>query len=110
MIAKKKNPRSGKSPKAKSNGVQNNWRNSLLVRLTKVPEIDGIFVAENGNTIHVFTVIATHDSKIYKRLLKQEDLVEKDHPSISFDFHTREHQGRSPDRAVPFDAEMVFVR
>ena len=82
----------------------------MIARLTKVPEIDGIFVAEDGNTIHVFTVIAIHDSKIYKRLLKQEDLVEKDHPPLSFDFHTREHQGRPPHRAVPYGAEMVFVR
>jgi hypothetical protein len=42
--------------------------------------------------------------------MKQENLVEKDHPSLFFDFHTRVHQGRPPHRSVPYGAEMVFLK
>ena len=107
MIAKKstkKRNARGEQPKRPG------WRDSLRRRLAKVPEIDGIYFVKDGTTVHVFTVIKEHLSEIYEPLMKQETLVEKDHPRISFDFHTREHQGRPSHQAVPHGAEAVFLR
>ena len=110
MIVKKQSTKSKQPRPSKKHGAKSDWRESLRRRLTKLPEIDGIFVAAEGNTVHVFSVIEELKSEIYKLLVKQECLVEKDHPSISFDFHTCAHQGRPPHRATPYGAEMVFTK
>jgi hypothetical protein len=78
--------------------------------MAKIPEIEGIFSTRVGGVVHVFTVIAEHKSEIYDLLMKQESLVERDHPRTAFDFHTREHQGRPPQRAVPHGAELVYLK
>jgi len=108
MIAKTRPKKS--EPRKPAKKSRTDWRETLRRRLAKVPEIDGIFVARLGGVVHVFTVIAEHQSEIYDLLMKQESLVEKDHPRTSFDFHTREHQGRPPHRAVPHDAELVYLK
>ena len=110
MIARKQTKPTNKKRAASGNGTPEDWRQSLRRRLTKLPEIDGIFVVQDGSTIHVFSVIEELESKLYKPLMKQERLIEKDHPSLSFDFHTRVHQGRPPHRAAPCGAELVFVK
>ena len=83
------------------------WRESLRQRLRKVPEIEGLFVVTNGGTVHVFSVFEEIEFIRYKLLMKQEGLVEKDNPLITFDFHTRVHQGRPPHRAAPHGAEAI---
>ena len=110
MIVKKPTINSNEPRLSKKHLAKPDWRESLRRHLTKLPEIDGIFVATEGSTVHVFSVIEELKSKIYKSLVKQESLVEKDHPSISFDFHTCAHQGRPPHRAAPYGAEMVFAK
>jgi hypothetical protein len=110
MITKRPAKSKSKRKSPAANGKSADWRETLRRRLTKVPEIEAIYIVESIGTIHVFTVIAEHRSEIYPPLMKQEDFVEKDHPFIQFEFHTREHQGRPPHRSVPFDAERVFMR
>jgi hypothetical protein len=110
MIAKKPaKPKSKRKPSG-DDGKTTDWRESLRRRLTKVPEIEGIFVVKSAGTVHVFSVMEDHISEAYESLMKQESLVEKDHPSVFFDFHTRVHQGRPPHQAVPYGAEMVFLK
>lgn len=109
MIAKRSVKTKSKR-KTRKAGKAADWRESLRRLLTKVPEIEAIYAAQSGGSIHVYSVIADHRSEIYPPLMKQEGLVEKDHPSIQFEFHTREHQGRPPHRSVPFDAELIFLR
>ena len=110
MIAKKPVKPKIKRKPASRNGKAADWRDTLRRRLTRVPEIEAIFVVQSGGTIHVFTVMAEHISEAYDPLMKQESLVEKDHPALFFDFHTGVHQGRPPHRAVPYGAEMVYLR
>jgi hypothetical protein len=110
MVVKKTTTRSRSRKAASSNGKQLNWRDTLRRRLAKVREIEAIFAVQTKGLIHVFTVVAEHDSDVYDPLLRQESLIEKDHPSLAFDFHTREHQGRPPYRTVPFEAELVYLR
>ena len=110
MIAKKPGGTKSQRRSAGKYGRTSDWRGSLRRRLTKVREIDGIFVVKEGAVVHVFTVMEDHQSDIYGTLMKQERLVEKDHPSIEFDLHTRLHQGRPPHRAVPYGAEKVFLK
>src|SRR5439155_19840981 len=98
MIAKKPSKATRKRIDPAKLGKLFDWRESLRRRLSKIPEIEGIFAVATAGVIHVFTVIADHKSEIYEPLMKQESLVEKDHPSVAFDFHTREHQGRPPHR------------
>jgi hypothetical protein len=87
-----------------------NWRDALGIHLAEVPEIDGVFVTEDNNVIHVYSVVSEFSDRPYKRLLKKESRIEKDFPNIAFEFHTRAHQGREPHFAVPYDAEQVFLR
>lgn len=110
MIAKKAAKATKTRKTASTNGQVSNWRETLRHRLSKVAGIDGIFVVETKGLVHVFTVIAEHNSGIYDPLMKQESLVEKDHPKVAFDFHTREHQGRPPHEAVPRGAEVLFLK
>lgn len=79
--------------------------------LSKTPEIDAVFLlTDDGNVVHVFSVVREFESKIYDKLLKKERSLEKDLPEITFEFHVRAHQGRAPAQAVPFEAELVYVR
>jgi hypothetical protein len=110
MIANKPAKPKSKQKPSGANGKAADWRESLRRRLTKVPEVEGIFIVKSGGTVHVFTVMEDHVSEAYGPLMKQESLVEKDHPSVYFDFHTRVHQGRPPHQAVPYGAEMVFLK
>jgi hypothetical protein len=111
MLTKKtKSETRRKKRPAATNGALPPYRESLVRRLTAIPEVEAVFIVADGNVVHVYSVLAGHQSRIFKALMKQENLVEKDQPGISFDFHTRVHQGRPPHRAVPFDSELVFLK
>jgi hypothetical protein len=105
----KKSPQARK-PSARAAVRPKDWREALRAHLAKVPEVDGVFMSAEKNVIHVYSVVLEFNDRLYKRLLKQESLIEKGFPEIAFEFHTRAHQGREPHFAVPFDAEQVFLR
>jgi hypothetical protein len=107
MIAKKKPlPR---KPKADAS-MPSDWREAIRTCLAKVRDVSAVFVCEENQTIHVYSVIPDFTDAVYKRLLKQEALVEKAFPNLSFEFHARVHQGQEPHFAVPHDAALVFQR
>jgi hypothetical protein len=79
--------------------------------LSKMPEIDAVFLLnEDGNVVHVFSVVREFESKIYDKLLKKERAIEKGLPEIALEFHVRAHQGRAPAQSVPFEAKLVYAR
>jgi hypothetical protein len=79
--------------------------------LSKVSEIDAVFVWTDENEVmHVYSVVEDYRSKVYDKLLRQERLIEKDLPKLPLEFHVRAHQGRNPERAVPFGSRPVFLR
>jgi hypothetical protein len=83
---------------------------SMSRHLSKLREVDAVFTwADDGNVIHVYSVVHDFQSRTYKKLLQKERLVERDFPEISFEFHVRAHQGRNPEHAVPVGSESVFV-
>jgi hypothetical protein len=86
------------------------WRDAIRLHLAKVPEVDAVFACQENGVIHVYSVVEEFCESYYKRLLKHEDLIEKAFPKMSFEFHTRAHQGREPHDAAPWDAESVFSR
>ena len=111
MSTTTKKPRKAKNSRSNSrNGKPSSIADSIRRHFRVVPAVEAVFMATEGKIVHVFSVTAEHESKIYKKLMKQETLVEKDHPTIAFDFHTRVHQGRPAHRAVPFDAIPVFEK
>jgi hypothetical protein len=108
MIVKKKSkPR--KSSKAKKPRATD-WREALRRHLSKVPEVDAVFVNKENNTIHVYSVMKELNDDFYEELIKQENKVEKAFRTLPLEFHACAHQGRAPHYAVPFDAERVFER
>ena len=84
---------------------------SLWRRLLSVDAVCAVFLAADyEDTIHVYSVVLEYDSGFYGELLKQERLVEKEFPHLTFEFHVRAHQGREPAHAVPFGSQPLFVR
>lgn len=86
------------------------WREAIRRHLAKVPEVDAVYVSTASATIHVYSVVESFHKIDYKRLIRQEDRVEKEFPEISFEFHTTAHQGRKPTRLSPYGRDLVFLR
>lgn len=108
MIVKKpkstaKAPKPGK-PRPK------NWQDAIRLHLSRVPAVDAVFACKENGTVHLYSVVHDFEDSIYELLLKKESLIEKAFPRVSFEFHTRAHQGREPHYAAPWDAELVFLR
>ena len=80
-------------------------------RLAAVNELDAVFVSMDEDAIvHVYSVVSDYDDSIYRHLLKQERLIERDLPETRLEFHLRAHQGREPRRAVQFGSRPLFVQ
>lgn len=108
MIVKKKTkPRKSSKPPTPP---AKDWRDALRVHLAKAPGVDAVFVNTVSDTIQVYSVVKEHRESYYKGLLRQEELVEKAFPEISFEFHTRAHQGRKPSESGPWGSELVYLR
>ena len=86
------------------------WRDAIRRRLAKAPGVDAVFVYALSETIHVYSIVMEHREKYYKGLQHQEDLIEKEFPELSFEFHSRAHQGRNPSESGPWGAELVYLR
>jgi hypothetical protein len=109
MVAKT-TPKPAQGRKHATNGGSASYHEALIRHLAGLVAVEGVFTLCEDPVIHVYSVIAEHQSAIYKSLLRRETLVEKEHPEISFEFHTRVHQGRPVHRAVPFGATQVYCR
>ena len=108
MIVKKKTkPRKSSKPKTPR---ASDWRDAIRRHLAKVPEVDAVYVSTASATVHVYSVVESFHATDYKRLIRQEDRIEKEFPEISFEFHTRAHQGRKPTGKEPYTSELVFLR
>src|ERR1700722_5296003 len=77
------------------------WRDAIRLHLSKAPAVDAVFVNTQSDTVPVYSVIKELREKYYKGLLRQEDVIEKAFPEISFEFHTWVHQGRNPSESGP---------
>ena len=108
MILRKKTKT--KEPAKASKRPPRDWRDAARRHLAKVRDVDAVFAFPENGTVHIYSVVADIDDKYCKRLMKQEALVEKECPTTSFEFHTRAHQGREPNEAVPWNAELVYLR
>ena len=84
------------------------WREAIRVHLSKVPEVDAVFVSVEDKTIHVYSVIEQFHKTNYKRLISRESRIEKAFPELSFEFHAWPHQGREPREAGPPNCELVY--
>jgi hypothetical protein len=86
------------------------WRGALRRHLSKVPEVDAVYVSTASATVHVYSYVEDFHTTNYKRLIRQEDRVEKEFPEISFEFHTSAHQGRKPTGKEPNRSELIYLR
>ena len=58
----------------------------------------------------MYSVVKELREKYYEGLLKQEKVIKRAFPEISFEFHTWVHQGRDPSKSgLPF-TELVYLR
>ncbi|MSU80739.1 MAG: hypothetical protein EXS16_21955 [Gemmataceae bacterium] len=110
MIVKKAHKKPTKPLRTRNALPSDDWRASLRRRLGKVAGIDAVFAATSGLVIHIFSVMAEHESSTYDPLMRQEEQVEADHPGLAFDFHTRVHQGRPPQDSVPHGTELILIK
>ena len=108
MIVKKKR-KSSKASKPTKSRVKD-WRDAIRLHLAKAPGVDAVFVNTVSDTIHVYSVVKEHREKYFTGLLRQEELIEKAYPEVSFEFHTRAHQGRKPSESGPWGSELVYLR
>jgi hypothetical protein len=106
-LAKKSKP---KKPPRKASASPKDWRDALRLHLAKVPTVDAVFVNTASDTVHVYSVVKEHRERYLKGLLRQEDVVEKAFPEVSFEFHTWVHQGREPSQSGPPFSELVYLR
>lgn len=91
--------------------IRRNLSRSILLRLSRVREIDAVFTRTDENGIcHVYSVVVEHRSDIYRKVMKEERRIEEEFPEVHFDFRVRAHQGRRPVLAVPSDSRVLFAR
>lgn len=108
MIVKRTaKPRKSSKPRASR---AKDWRDALRAHLAKAPGVDAVFVNTMSDTIHVYSIVKQLREKYFKGLYRQEGLIEKAFPEISFEFHTRAHQGRNPSESGPWGSELVYLR
>src|SRR5438093_1455138 len=100
MIVKKAK-KTVKAPSTKKTRPMD-WRDAIRLHLAKVAEVDAVFVSKENGTLHVYSVVHDFEDDFYEMLLKKESLIEKAFPRVSFEFHTRAHQGREPHFAAPW--------
>lgn len=109
-MAVNKNPKIGNAPRVATKRSRS-CADVIGRTLSKTPEIDAVYILkDDGNVVHVFSVVREFQSKIYDKLLKKERAIEKDLPELAFEFHVRAHQGRAPAQSVPFESELVYMR
>lgn len=106
-LARKTKP---KKPVKKAVARPKDWRDAIRVYLSKAPWVDAVFAATENDTVHVYSVVKELREKYYEGLLKQENVIEKAFPEISFEFHTWVHQGREPSKSGPIFTELVYLR
>jgi hypothetical protein len=102
-----KKPAKPRKPKKR---VAKDWRAALRRHLSKVPEVDAVFVNTASGTVHVYSVVEVLDDHHCGPLMEQEAKVEKAFPKVSFEFHTRVHQGREPCESGPWGSELAYLR
>lgn len=106
-LAKKSKP---KKPAKARPARPKNWRDAIRLHFARVPTVDAVFVNTVSETIHVYSVVKEFREVYLKGILRQEDLIEKAFPDVSFEFHTRAHQGRKPSESGPWGSELVYLR
>jgi hypothetical protein len=106
-IAKKAKPK--KAPKTIP-VRRKDWRDAIRLYLAKVPQVDAVFVNTASDTIHVYSIVERFRDDSCGELMEQEAKVEKAFPKVSFEFHTRAHQGRKPSESGPWGSELVYLR
>jgi hypothetical protein len=107
IVKKKKKPLKPAKP---TKHRLKDWRDAIRVHLAKAPWVDAVFAATENGTVHVYSVVKELREKYYEGLLKQEDMIEKAFPEVSFEFHTWVHQGRVPSESGPPFTELVYLR
>jgi hypothetical protein len=105
----KRTTKSKTSQKPKTT-TKKDWRAAICQHFSKVPAVDAVFANALGETIHIYSIVEKFGDESCEQLLKQEDKVEKAFPKLSFEFHTRAHQGRAPDKSGPWGSELVYLR
>jgi len=107
MIIKKPKPKKPAKSRARR---PKDWREAIRLYLAKAPGVDAVFVSTVTETVHVYSVVKQHREVYYKGIMRQEEAIEKAFPEVSFDFHTRAHQGRNPSESGPWGSELVYLR
>ncbi len=108
MIVKKKaKPR--KSSKTRTPHAKD-WRDAIRRHLSKVPGVDAVYVNTASSSIHVYSVVEDFHTTDCKRLMRQEDRIEREFPEVSFEFHTRAHRGKKPTGRETRTSELAYLR
>ena len=107
MIVKK--TKNAKKP-ARAKKKADDWREAIRRHLAKAPEVDAVYVSTASATVHVYSVVENLRETDYKRLIRQEDRIEKEFPDVSFEFHATAHHGKKPTGNESHTSELIFLR
>jgi len=82
--------------------------NGLVADVFK--SFDAVFVADEGETLHVFAIAADHDDDAYERMARAEDQLAARRPGLMFEVHLRATRGRLPTVVAPAGSRQVHAR
>ena len=83
---------------------------SLYEQLSKIHEVDAVFITVEDQIVHIYSITREFDSGTTSRVTDAEDRIEAEFLDVRFEFHTRVHQGRDPKLAAPFYSQPLFIR
>lgn len=59
-----------------------------LKALRQIDGVEGCYVEEEGDVLHVYTITRTADYDLQERIFKEYDELEERFPHVSFEFRT----------------------
>ncbi len=108
MIVKRK--MKSRQPVRAKKRPANDWRAAIQRLFAKVSAVHAVFTYEFDDAIHVYSIVERFDDDSCGKIMKQESMLEKAFPDLSFEFHTRAHQGRKPSESGPWSSKLVYLR
>ncbi len=107
IVRKPKTPKETPKPRARH---PKDWPEAIRLHLAKVRSVDAVSQPWRAEPFTCISVVKELREKYYEELLKQENVIEKMYPEISFEFRTWVHQGREPSKSGPPFTELVYQR
>jgi hypothetical protein len=85
-------------------------RDSVALKIGSVPEVQAVFATLDNKTLHVWSVVPEHDSRVYRSIYAKEKEIIRQFGWIDFDFNVVPSRGKDPREMLSQTAEIAFLR